>query len=325
MIQLSLYRDKLTDIPGWPLPDFMQRSWPFIPGADNENRTVSGPLMSSMLALFGERSLVASTQASNDSTLTASQICQSGRLPFATFTGYDRYADCRGVNNTIDDGSTAPGRLMTRWINSTFNDAPSNNRTFFMHNPSNKLSASVFFANQAMLLQTVQKTQGVTARPLGTAPGETIQRPTGSLASLIVMSILVLLQLLGLLYLAWYIYSVPTWTDMLDALAVARITSSLDRGSIPGVGSLDSNDIDRLSKIDGLIGVVDRFDEEPPVDASTGQSVELGLGASGLFHRRLAKFRMQRSKHTGIDMVCQCEGCRRRRADTGNSSDETLG
>lgn len=112
---------------------------------------------------------------------------------------------------------------------------------------------------------------------------------------------------------------------MLDALAVARITASLDPGSVPGVGSLDSITLDGLSKMDGLIGVVDRVDEGSSADVSTGTSVELGLGSPGLFHRRLAKFRMKRSKHVGVDMVCQCEGCRRRRADIGNSSDETIG
>lgn len=180
-----------------------------------------------------------------------------------------------------------------------------------------------------MLVETAKKTKGFTARPIRTAPGLTMQRPTGSLSDIIVVSVFVFLQLLGLLYLAWYIYSVPTWTDMLDALAVARITSSLDRGSIPGVGSLDSNDMDRLDQTEGLIGVVDGVNEEPSADASTSKSVELGLGASGLFHRRLAKFRMRPagSRHYPTDMTCQCEGCRRRRAraETGNSSDETVG
>lgn len=177
-----------------------------------------------------------------------------------------------------------------------------------------------------MLSQTV-RTKTWTARPIYEGSGRTIQRPTASLAGLIVISVLVLLQLLGLIYLAWYIYCVPTWTDMLDALAIARITSSLDKGHVPAIGSMNHRDLDRLSKMDGLVGVVDRVDEEPQADSAVQRTIELGLGAPGLFHRRLAKFRMKRSSEPRVDIVdmdCQCEGCRRRRVDTGSSSDETF-
>ncbi|KAH7410007.1 hypothetical protein DE146DRAFT_751722 [Phaeosphaeria sp. MPI-PUGE-AT-0046c] len=312
--------DKLTDIPAWPIPDHMHKPWPFVPSSDNVNRTVSGPLMTSMVAMFGTRSFLASVHASNDSALATSQICLSGRLPFATYTGYNRYAnDCPGVHNgTVGSTSDAPGRLMTTFMNSAFNQSGSSYNLF-------SLETSVFFANQAMLLKTVENTQGLTARPIYFGSGRNIQRPTGSLGGLIAISVLVFFQLLGLIYLAWYIYEVPTWTGALDALAIARITSSLDKGNMPAIGNSDSSDLVQLSKIDGLIGVVDRVDEEPLADASVERTIELGLGAPGLFHRRLAKFWMPRpSEPPSIDMVCQCEGCRRRRVNAGMDSDGTF-
>lgn len=161
-----------------------------------------------------------------------------------------------------------------------------------------------------MLLQTIQKTQGFTARPIQTGLGERIQRPTVSTSGLVVISVLMLLQLIGLAYLAWYIYQVPTWTAMLDSLAVARISSSLDKRDIPSVGSMSENDLTRLSDKSGLIGVIHT---EDGLDESAGKNeVELGLGAPGLFHRRLAKFSVQRSVEMST-LDCQCEGCQKRR------------
>jgi len=58
-----------------------------------------GPLMTSMIAMFGERSLLALANDSNDTISAVSQICQSGRMPFATFTDYEIYAaECAKPN-----------------------------------------------------------------------------------------------------------------------------------------------------------------------------------------------------------------------------------
>ena len=170
-----------------------------------------------------------------------------------------------------------------------------------------------------MILQTVAKTEAYTARTIYTAPGQFIPKPSTGLSGLVVVSVLVFAQLIGLAYLAWYIYQVPTWTDMLDALAVARITNSLSRTDIPSLGSITPSEIERLRKLDGLVGVIEH-DAEPhssyePTPASN-KTVELDLGAPGIFHRRLARFRLKRSSPRmagDIDLDCMCEGCRRRR------------
>jgi hypothetical protein len=139
----------------------------------------------------------------------------------------------------------------------------------------------------------------------------------------VIVSVLVLLQAIGLAYLEWYMYQVPTWTATLDALPVARITNSLDKGNIPSIGSMGEDDLARLSNINALVGVVynENRDEglDRVADSGATKEVELGLGAPGLFHRRLTKLRMQRSAEMdGIN--CQCEGCRRRRAVVENDS-----
>ena len=167
-----------------------------------------------------------------------------------------------------------------------------------------------------MLLQTAQNTQDFTARAIRYAPGEYIQRPVASAAVLIILSILMLIQLIGLAYLAWYIYQVPTWTGLLDAMAIARIANSLDKGAIPAIGSVTREDQNRLGEMNGLIGVVDavHMDEEAN-DPLEKKEIELGLGAPGVFNRKLAKVAMQRAERRRTEKECQCSGCRQKRAD----------
>ncbi|OAL52007.1 hypothetical protein IQ07DRAFT_586343 [Pyrenochaeta sp. DS3sAY3a] len=174
-----------------------------------------------------------------------------------------------------------------------------------------------------MLLQTAAKTEGYTARPIYTGQGTYIPKPTVSTTGVIVISVLLFAQLIGLAYLAWYMYTVPTWTPMLDALAVARITNSLEKTAIPAIGSMSSKDLQHLDSLDGLVGVVETHADEVGVGhedrEENGKTVELGLGASGLFTRRLVKFRVKRGAMR-TEMECQCEGCRRRRIGPENSS-----
>ncbi|KAH7355564.1 hypothetical protein BKA66DRAFT_382204, partial [Pyrenochaeta sp. MPI-SDFR-AT-0127] len=245
----SEYNDwlSITDIEGWPIRDSWNSTWPATPGSNNTNLTASGPLMASILAMFGDRSLFALANRSTDATsgLAMSQICQAGRMPFSTFNGHAQYI--RACTDFGEDHDRALVAIMRKFIASTFNSTDEGVRY---------LSASIFFANQAMLLQTAEKTEGFTARPIYTAAGQLISKPVVSPTGRIIVSVLILAQLIGLAYLAWYIYQVPTWTAMLDALAVARITNSLNKGDIPGIGSMSTGDLRRLEETDGLVGII---------------------------------------------------------------------
>lgn len=178
-----------------------------------------------------------------------------------------------------------------------------------------------------MLLQTAARTQAFTARIIYTAPGETVQRPRASTAGIIVVSVLVVVQLLGLLYLAWYIYQVPTWTYMLDALAIAQIAKSLETSDIPSLGARSNREFQHLQCVDGTVGIVETHNDEStsydPI-AEASKTVGLGLGASGVFTRRLTSFRVKRSVAADIDLDCMCVGCQRRRRQHQAEEDAPL-
>ncbi|KAK3695740.1 hypothetical protein B0T22DRAFT_438693 [Podospora appendiculata] len=73
-----------------------------------------------------------------------------------------------------------------------------------------------------------------------------------------------------ILILLYYIYTVPTWTATLDAMAIARISHQLqDNGAIGRIWLQDVA-VDKLEHVDGLIGVV-----ESPEQAEEGRSAAL--------------------------------------------------
>jgi hypothetical protein len=117
----KLFRDNITDIPDWKELQSNQTPWPQVPVSQNPNRTMSGPLMTSMIGLFGERSLLALANSSTNATDALSQICTSGQMPFSTFEGYEKYADhCSNLtgNDSQDDEMLAS--IMLKFVNETF-------------------------------------------------------------------------------------------------------------------------------------------------------------------------------------------------------------
>ena len=114
-----------------------------------------------------------------------------------------------------------------------------------------------------------------------TSPGELVQKPIVTRAVLIVLSSLIGLQLVGLAYLMYYIYHVPTWTGALDAIAMARIGATLsDNMSLPFDAEVELRDIERLKDVDGLVGLQPRNSGKNNVDSGSvhqdrGEDVEL--------------------------------------------------
>lgn len=79
----------------WAAAKTRGQDWPVPPGASDANITSSGPLMTAMLSMFGERSLFARANASLNDTASASKvlasICQEGHMPFSAYNDHARY------------------------------------------------------------------------------------------------------------------------------------------------------------------------------------------------------------------------------------------
>ena len=72
------------------------------------------------------------------------------------------------------------------------------------------------------------ETSEYTARQIFTIPGLSVFRPHKTLAGTIAISMLIFLHLFGLLVLAWYIYTFPTWRAKLDSFAITQWTKGVD-------------------------------------------------------------------------------------------------
>lgn len=139
------------------------------------------------------------------------------------------------------------------------------------------------------------------------AEGIPVRTPVVSTAALAVVTVLLGLQVAGIVALLWYIYTAPTWTETLDALAVAGITRQLaerEGGFLrsDGLWVTTEKEFREMRTMDALVGVVDMADGEsegnPLARASDetivvggaptpGPSYTLRVGAPGLISRRL--------------------------------------
>ncbi|KAH7627851.1 hypothetical protein B0T09DRAFT_268396 [Sordaria sp. MPI-SDFR-AT-0083] len=105
--------------------------------------------------------------------------------------------------------------------------------SFGGENASTWLSMAMHYANQGWLdIASSNRLEGpeyLVLYPtcIWNVPGLEYNKPSVSTAGVVVVSVLLGFQVLGLLFLLGYIYSTPTWTSTLDSLAIARIAYQL--------------------------------------------------------------------------------------------------
>ncbi|KAF2676219.1 hypothetical protein K458DRAFT_437493 [Lentithecium fluviatile CBS 122367] len=215
---------------------------------------MSGPLMMSAMALFGNTSTFYSafnrsrldTNISDDRAIAAwKNACNL--MPFNKLFRVGGFSVC---NAHIPMESSDQIELTQEWLYA-FNHTPSVEQA---------LSTSLYFANKEILSSpgnTIDAwDQIIVGRTIYSSPGVSIQKPTMTTTVIIVLSTLIGLQMLGLTFLAYFIYHVPTWTYILNAVAVARIGASLEPSCLPPIGPVNENDLNRLASVSGLVGIM---------------------------------------------------------------------
>jgi hypothetical protein len=290
-----------------------------------ETWKVPGPLMTSALALFGETSwLSTAVKYVSNHTYNATShynddyyknfswplFCRG--MPFSTLWASDSMAfNDRSLGNSsanfvgwcadfdkymFERTSEVEDRellqithgFLTAFSPGYSGELGSEHRS--LNNPENLLSSAMFVANRAILTLlspdvSRSKARELTGRLVYTSPGVIVQKPILSRTNLIILSVLIGLQLLGLSYLTYYLYRVPSWSDQLDAIAMARIGASLtDQGVLPALGPVSKEDLATLQTVGGLIGIVEISPRRessitesvsPNLDATDGSEVEL--------------------------------------------------
>jgi hypothetical protein len=282
---------------------------------------VAGPLMTSAIALFGNGSWLStavdyeSTKPHNSSDhgklawqlmcrgMPFSNLWVPGRdsfpdsVPrdFVSMCGWDQQSLFGGYQADEDEllrlthqflGAFAPTDITS---GTRFHQSNNNSKSRSLNNTESLLNVALFVANRAILTlvspEVDSASYDLTGRKIYSSPGVKVQRPVLPKATLIVLSVLLGLQLLGLGYLTYYLYRFPTWTGQLDAMATARIGARLEhRGVLPAIGPVRKRDRAVLETVGGLVGIVEKSPRRessissflsPNMGVTDGSEVEL--------------------------------------------------
>lgn len=224
------------------------------------------PLMATAFALFGPGSYYALSQnissrdPGSDSDPVLTVLSETCPLPFRywwnTNKGYP-YNAC--ITYQGGRWGTRAVRTMLEMLGGIGDNAASSKNWKRAESP---MEAALQMANRVILNEAATDTD-YPAQIIYRSKSIPVRQFVISQDALIACSALLALQVLGILGFLWYAYRVPTWTDTLDSLAIARITHQLkDNGLLRGVGlrQMTMAELAKLKDIDGLIGL-----EEPPI------------------------------------------------------------
>ncbi|TPX14543.1 uncharacterized protein E0L32_005235 [Thyridium curvatum] len=237
----------------------------------------SGPLMMASIALFGNQSIIALARNQTAETFGDALVraCEDDMVPFsrlgAAFSDSAPAKACAGLAAARSGPSSPDSRLLSSMafeaVNATVAPFAGDARR-----GASLLDLATLFANEAYLTTAasgqvgdgavVSRSFATPARAVFRQPGVRLFVPRMSTVALAAISALVGLQVALIAVLLWYVYSVPTWTERLDALAVARLAlqmPELSPLSRLGLSCVDkacrSRGLEPLESVDALVGV----------------------------------------------------------------------
>jgi hypothetical protein len=265
--------------------------------------------------MFGAGSFFELAQFIREPNDTLSQtLCQMSPIPFSRTALDLGRCDPRDESTMGYSRYAARGRFASRygWANDKVEALISGIRAS-SGEVTGLLNTAMYLANKATLEVAVgpgaiaqRKTWD--PRQIWRADGIEIRTPVVSTAGLVVVTVLLGLQVAGILAVIWYIYSVPTWTETLDAMAVARTTRQLPErdGGFFRLGALrrpTPEEVRQMEDMDALVGVVEHEALEHLPANTTGTRVSdevtlaegaspdadhvLNIGAPGLISRNM--------------------------------------
>ncbi|KAF4437946.1 hypothetical protein FACUT_5292 [Fusarium acutatum] len=243
-----------------------------------QGRLVPGPLMTVALAMFGNSSFFQAARVAGRDTYnqTINNICENSLFPMLGMMPHNY--DIGWCTRSARYRSNSP--KMQDVIYSYFNGLKNEEPT------AQALEKAMFFANEALLTTAASLPQ---KRPIFYSPGTTIMKPKKDLAAVITVTVLIGLQVVALCALMWFILRAPTWTETLDADALAQIGGQLKEWGEPRPD---------LRQIVGIMGVDETRHRAETLlvrlpsaqdAASQSGSVHLTLGGEGLINRGVMK------------------------------------
>ena len=212
---------------------------------------VAGPFLTAIVAVFGPNTFF-DTVASNSNYTDADQLaCMQLRYPFTGLSfsnGYiagvppwnqsDPSLNCPSHDPSDDPVPPLLGALLG-WL-PNFGDPA-------------KATAALTLATYAASNAILNVGPGLQDFLLLACAGSGLQKPTMSVATMVVITLLLAAQLAGLAFLAFYASRHPSWTESLDAWAMLRIGAEIG-SDVPAVSALKAQRATILDEQKGWVG-----------------------------------------------------------------------
>ena len=206
----------------------------------------SSPLVTSVMALFGNDSWIrtvaefTSTQGNTSRETAAISVwwksfCE--RQPLYQ-------SNLRGVKYCQD--GREPSEAVASWLAQPFDNVY----------PMEELIFSGIVLTHKTILTTHRRRDAPrqlslnNGRWIYSSPGFYISKPDVSVSSIVILSVIIAIQIVGLLFCGAYIARVPTWTRSFNAMAIARIGAGLEKDQLPVDGQYaEDEDYERLGLV----------------------------------------------------------------------------
>ncbi|KAI1060470.1 hypothetical protein LB506_007221 [Fusarium annulatum] len=249
---------------------------------------VPGPLMTVALAMFGNSSFFQAARVADRDTYnqTIENICDNSLFPLLGMMPREYNLGWCSPSVRNPKHSLKMQDLIYYYFNGLKNEEAT----------TQALEKAMFFANEALLTTAASLFE---KRPIFYSPGTAVIKPKKDSAAVITVTVLICLQVMGLFALMWFILRAPTWTETLDADALAHIGSQLKEWGEPRPD---------MRQINGIVGV-DEMRHQAEVasvrlpseqnTASQPGPLHLTLGGEGLINRGVMR-RMQADATTVV-------------------------
>lgn len=254
-------------------------SLPLGPGPRGEG--VSGPFLTAIMAIFGPNTFFTTAAANSNATRSSVTLplCDQLRYPFTSLAHEDSPPESGG-DFLIDwapkyprlacdfskEGASDPAhpllRALMRWLPS-----------FGNHDKATAALTLATYAAANAILNVGPSLEGSYGSSLYTSPGTSIQKPNISFPGMVIVSLLLAVQIIGLTLMAVYASRKVTWTAALDSWAMLRLGAEIGRGNLPAVSAFEAKRAGVLDAQKGWVGDLGVEGREGEVELR-----ELGLG-----------------------------------------------
>lgn len=208
---------------------------------------VSGPLVTSVMALFGNDSWIRT--AANLTSMQTNSSNENASVPI-WWKPFCERQPLYHYNITQCELDNRPSEIVAQWLAAFFTGE---------YSPAyieELIFTGIVLTNKAILLthrdsQAPRLLHTNGGRSIYSSSGFSILKPNLSLASIVAISVLLTIQIAGVIFCGIYIARTPTWTRVFNAMAIARIGAGLEKDKLPVDGQYaEDENYERLRAVE---------------------------------------------------------------------------